>query len=74
MNDLEKMSEMAKKDMDISLSTNVISADKVKQGGKITFGVDHDSFNKIISQMATGNTTHYVAMYVINKKQFDELK
>lgn len=73
MNDLEKMSKMAKENMDISMTGTVLSADKVKQGGKITFGVDDVTFNKIINQMATGETTHYVAMYVINKKQFDVL-
>lgn len=73
MNDLEKMSVMAKGNMDIRLTTNVLAADKVKQGGKITFGVDADTFNKIINQMATGEVTHYTALYVINKEQFDKL-
>lgn len=74
MNDLEKMSEMAKNGQDIRMTSNVLSADKIKLGGKVTFGVDADTFNVIIRQMATGDTTHYVAVYVINKDQFDALK
>lgn len=68
MSDFDKMLKMSKENMDIRMTGNVIAADKVKAGGKITFGVDADTFNDIINQMATGQTTHYVAMYVIIQK------
>lgn len=73
MSDFEKMLKMSNANQDIRMTGNVIAADKVKQGGKITFGVDESTFNDIIAQIATGQITHYVAMYVINKKQFDAL-
>lgn len=74
MNDLEKMSVMAKNNQDIRMTSAVLSANKVKQGGHITVGVDHDTFQLIANQMFTGNKTHYVALYVINKEQFDALE
>lgn len=74
MNDFEKMSMMSRKNQDIRMTADIISADKIKQGGKITIGVDANTFNLIISQLFTGKATHYVALYVINKEQFDALK
>jgi len=74
MNDFEIMNEMSSKGMDIRMTGNIITADKVKQGGKITVGVDESTFNLIINQMATNKTTHYVALYVVNKAQYEEVK
>jgi len=74
MTDFEKMGIMSKEGKDIRMTSNVLAADKVKKGGKITFGVDADTFNVIINQMATGERTHYVAMYVINKEEFESIK
>lgn len=72
--DMQVIDEMASKNMDVKMSGNVLKADKRKYGGEITFGVDHETFGQIINQMATGKNTHYVAMYVINKEQFDKIK
>lgn len=52
MNDLEKMSVMATEGKDIRMTGNILSADKVKAGGKITVGVDSSTFNLIINQLA----------------------
>jgi hypothetical protein len=72
--DMQVIDEMASKNMDVKMTGNLLKADKRKHGGEITFGVDHETFNQIIAQMATGETTHYVAVYVINKEQFDKIK
>jgi hypothetical protein len=74
MTDFEIMQEMGGKNMDIRMTGTVIGAQQVKAGGHITFGVDSATFQIIINQMATGETTHYVAMYVVNKEQFDKIK
>jgi hypothetical protein len=72
--DMQVIDEMASKNMDVKMTGNLLKADKRKYGGEISFGVDHETFGQIISQMATGKTTHYVAVYVINKEQFDKIK
>jgi len=75
MTDFEVMDIMASENKDIRMNGNVIEAKKAKGGGRITFGVDENTFNLIINQMVLGKTTtHYVAIYVVNKQQFDEIK
>jgi hypothetical protein len=76
MTDMQVIDKMASENMDVRMcgNCNLISADKNKHGGKITFQTDAETFQLIVNQMVTGNNTHYVAMYVINKKQFDKIK
>lgn len=74
MSDLEVMNEMAKQNLDIAMFPDLIKADKAKGGGHITFGVPAAPFTTIVNQMFTGNATHYVVVYVINKEQFNQIK
>lgn len=52
----------------IRSTTLVTEANKVKQGGKITFGVDEESVMDII------NGTHIAVVYIIDKDKFFKLK
>lgn len=76
MTDMQVIDKMASEEMDVRMcgNSNLISAVKNKHGGKITFQTDAGTFQLIVNQMVTGNNTHYVAMYVINKEQFDKIK
>jgi hypothetical protein len=72
--DLVVMQEMAKADMDIACSTNLVGGKKVKQGGIIEIGIAPEVWSVLSEQMVSGNVTHYVIAYIINKEQFDKLK
>lgn len=78
LTDFEVFDKMATDGADISMCPDVISADKVRKGGKITFGVPLDIFEKVMGSMSATVTgkgeQYYTIMYVVNKKQFDKLK
>lgn len=65
---------MASENMDIALCPDLISADKVKGGGKLTFGVPDQAFYKVINSMAGSGEKYYAVVYIINKKQFEKIK
>ncbi len=71
--DLIVLQQMAEGNMDISSSSTLISAEKVKQGGKITFGISEQALMNVMNNV-TETPTHYAVVYIINKKQFDKLK
>lgn len=71
--DLLVLQEMANADLDIRCSPTVIAAKTVKQGGEITFGIDADSVQRIMSSNFGGE--QYVCVcYIANAKQFFNLK
>ncbi len=75
MNDLEVMNQMVKNNSKgIKVSTNVTDLKMVKAGGKITFGVGSDTYSQLSKQFGLGKHTCYVAMYVIDKEEFDAIQ
>jgi len=50
----------------LRISNTLLSADLVSQGGKITMGVDRDSFHQII------NDKYKVLLLVINKEEYEK--
>ncbi len=72
--DFEVMSEMCKSNKDIKAAYEVIEMKSNKKGGKITFGIDNESYSRLSKGFGLGNPTHYTVCYVINKEQFDKLK
>lgn len=74
MTDFEVMQKMSQDNLDIRMTGTIVRADMVKAGGHITFGVDRNTFNDIAMQMAAGEKKYLVAMYVVNKEQFDLIK
>ena len=68
------MQEMASSNMDIRSTSTITGAKKIKGGVEISFGIDDATGQMLMMEMATNNVEHYVVMYVVNKKQFDELK
>lgn len=79
MTDFEVMDKMAGESMDICMCPDVIDVNKGKKNGKVTFGVPVAVAEKILNSMTRDLTTrddevYYVAMYVVNKKQFDKIK
>lgn len=74
LTDFQIMDKMASENMDISMCPDLISADKAKQGGKLTFGVPSEAFYKVINSMAGSGEKYYVVVYIINQKQFEQIK
>lgn len=72
--DILVMSKMAKDNMDISASPEILNLQRNKKGGKVTVGVANPQFDYLINQAATGIITHYHLLFIINKKQFDQLR
>lgn len=73
MNDLEKMNAMANGNMDIRMSGQILDVESNKKVSKITMQIDDSTAQSIMRGLATDEQTHYVALYVINKEQFDKL-
>jgi len=71
MTDFEAMSRMASENMDIRMSPYFVSAKLIDKGraGHVTMGVDA----QVIHDLAFGEN-HMVALYVINKEQFNKVK
>lgn len=67
---------MSDKNMDISCAVEQLDFQRTpkRNGGRVTFGVASPYFDHLINQAATGEQTHYAILYVINKKQFDDIK
>lgn len=57
----------------VAISNHLLAADKVKQGGKITMGVDEKRFNKIMSQCLGGKQTDIVILCTIDKAKYEEI-
>lgn len=74
MNDLEVMNQMVKKDLDIRAFPTLVETKSVKQGGLFTMGVDKGTHEEITTNALLGKDSHYVILYAINKKQFDEIR
>jgi hypothetical protein len=76
MTDMHVIDKMASENMDVRMcgNENLRNAQLCKGGGLITIGVPADTYDIIANQMANGNNTHYVALYVINKEQFLKIK
>lgn len=71
--DLIVLQEMASADLDISSSATLVEAKTVKAGGHLTFGIDAGSVQKVIGS-SLGKEKYVCVCYVINAKQFFELK
>lgn len=71
--DLLVLQEMANANLDISSTTTLVEAKKVKQGGHLTFGVDGNSLQKIIGA-SLGGEPYVCVCYIVNQKQFFDLK
>ena len=74
MTDLEVMKRMVDENKDICATTTFTDAKKVKQGGKITFGVDDKTFHNVTRSFGLGTREYYVIAYVVNRKEFEEIK
>lgn len=68
--DFQVMQEMSDKNLDIRMSSALIIVQSVKQGGLITMGVD----DKTLRDVAINTENYYIALYVVDKKQFDQIK
>lgn len=74
MTDFEKMTIMANENQDIRMFPTLDSFSSTKKKSTITIQVDENTAQMLMRQIATGEPmTHYVALYVINKEQFDKL-
>lgn len=75
MTDFEKMDIMADKNQDIRMFPTLDSFSSTKKKSTITIQVNEETAQMLMRQIALGlPMTHYVALYVINKEQFDKLK
>lgn len=72
--DFDIMKEMSHNNQDIGAHLEMLNFQRDKRGGRITIGVAEPHFTDLINQAGTGIQTHLAALYVINKKQFNEIK
>lgn len=72
--DLLVMQEMCDQNLDIACALDLMNFQRSKRGGLVTVGVASPQFDHLINQAATGTTTHYAILYIINKEQFDKIK
>jgi hypothetical protein len=74
--DFEVMSEMSEKNLDIACALDITNYQRQekKGGGLVTVGVASPQFDYLINQAASGKTTHYAILYIVNKEQFDKIK
>lgn len=67
--DFMVMQEMSSKNKDIRMSGTIVETRTVKQGGIISIGVDAKTLQDV-----SLTEDYYVVLYVLNKKQFNEIK
>lgn len=68
------LDRMSKKNLDIRLATlpdNLINARRVRAGGEVTLGVDHNAA-KAVMNMAVGDLSYLGALIIFRRDQFDE--
>jgi hypothetical protein len=70
------MHEMSKNNMDIAcaIETTNFQRHPKRGGGTVTIGVASPHFDHLINQAASGEITHHAILYIVNKKQYDEIK
>jgi hypothetical protein len=74
MNDFEKMSLMSKNDQDIKMFGTIREVtDYPKAGAAIKMQIDSPTAQSVMRAINGGEQKYYVALYVINKEQFDKL-
>ena len=74
MSDLEVMKRMVDEDKDIRATTTLTEMKKVKKGGKMTFGIDDKTYHDISKAFALNTGEYYVIAYIVNAKEFEEIK
>lgn len=72
--DFEVLHQMMKENKSIKVTTELTEIKMVKKGGKMTFGIDAETYHDISKSYALGKGTHYVVAYIIDKKEFDKIK
>ncbi len=70
-NDFDRLKSMVEKDLEIKCTTNITEVKMCKQGGKITFGVDSETYHQISKSLGLGTNEYVAICYIVNKKQFD---
>lgn len=58
----------------LAISNYLLAADKVKQGGKITMGVDEVRFNQVAEMMFSEKQDKIVWLLVIDRKEYDKIE
>lgn len=73
--DFQVMQIMSQENKDICMCPDMIEAKTIKGGGKIVMGVPHEALMKVCgSILGTSSEEYHVLLYIVNKKQFDEIK
>lgn len=72
--DLEAMQIMAKKDQDISVSTELLGLKVVKAGGKVTIATDSRVAQELMHDLVFDTGKYICALYVINREQLNRAK
>lgn len=68
--DFEVMKQMADENMDIRVSPYFVSAKLAPGGGHLTMGVDA----KVVHDLMNKEGDYLIALYIVNKEQFNEIK
>lgn len=73
VSDIDVMSRMATENLDIKVSSHVVSARTNKKGGVVEMGVDTTTAQTIINSVL-GETTHYTLLFIMDCNQFKQLE
>lgn len=68
------VSDEKNKSETVAVSKYLLAADKIKQGGKITMGVDTTRFNQIANQMFSGSQDKIVLLLVIDRAEYEKIE
>lgn len=75
MTDLEILNEMVNtNNQGIKATTTLTDFNQVKSGGKITFGVDRNTYNELSHSFALNMGEWMAIAYFIKKSEFDKIK
>lgn len=74
MNDLEVLSTMSKKGMDIRMSATATNFTCGKKNGTVQMMIDCATAQQVMQSIAAGENKFILALYVVDKEQFFKLK
>jgi hypothetical protein len=76
VSDFEVFQIMSERNLDIAVAVDILDYTRSPKnnGGRVTFGVACPQFDYLINGAGTGDYSHHALLYVINMKQYNEIK
>lgn len=76
VSDFEVFQIMSDRNLDIAVAVDILDYTRTPKfnGGRVTVGVASPHFDYLINGSGTGDNSHHALLYVINMKQYNEIK